>query len=104
MKKTICINLDNVIHNMNDGWKSGKMYGKPIPHAKEMINLLIDHGFTIVIFTARSKKDFPMVKEWLKKYGFPVLKVTNRKIPSLAYVDDRAIRFTNWDDIVRYFI
>lgn len=29
---------------------------------------------------------------------------TNIKLPALAYIDDRGLRFTNWEDTVKYFI
>lgn len=31
--------------------------------------------------------------EWLNNNGFPSMKVTNRKVPAVAYIDDRAIQF-----------
>lgn len=30
-----------------------------------------------------------------------VLLVTNRKLPAIAYIDDRAVRFTDWDQALR---
>jgi len=33
-----------------------------------------------------------------------VLGITNRKIPASIYIDDRGLRFTNWGDILKYFI
>jgi hypothetical protein len=27
--------------------------------------------------------------------------VSNRKLPAVAYIDDRAIHFTNWNDVLK---
>jgi len=44
------------------------------------------------------------IKKWLEKYGLKNIQVTNTKLSARAYIDDRAIRFTNWRDILSYFI
>lgn len=99
--KTICVDFDGVIHKYSGGWRDGDIYDPPMDGAREKINLLMDRGFKVVVLTART--DFVAVRIWLKSYGFPDLEVTNVKPPAIAYIDDRAIRFTNWDDITRYF-
>lgn len=37
MKKSIAIDFDGVIHDYNNGWQNGKIYGKPIEGAFEGI-------------------------------------------------------------------
>jgi hypothetical protein len=32
-----------------------------------------------------------------------VVGITSRKLAAIAYIDDRAVRFTNWMDIQNYF-
>ena len=54
------------------------------------------------MLTARDPGNHPKVKQWLMANGFPPMEVTNVKIPAFMYIDDRAIRFTNWSDIVNY--
>lgn len=99
--KTLLIDLDNVIHDMNKGWKDGKLYGKPVRGALESITRLQTHEFIVKVFTAR--EDLEPVRRWLKKYKINC-EVTNVKEGCLAIIDDRAIRFTNWEDILRYFV
>ena len=43
------------------------------------------------------------IKLWLYHNGFPEMRVGNLKMNAVAYIDDRGIRFTNWQDICRYF-
>lgn len=42
---------------------------------------------------------------WGKRHTFwntkGVLLVTDRKLPALAYIDDRAVRFTTWDQTMQ---
>ncbi len=99
--KRLLVDFDNVIHDAKSGWLEGIIYGGLIEGAKEKIELLQKSGFEVIVFTAR--EDTVTVKEWLYKNGLE-LEVTNIKLPALAYIDDRAIRFTNWEDIVKYFI
>jgi hypothetical protein len=66
-------------------------------------------GYTIVIFTAKAKKDRPLVNgktgeeliwEWLVKHGISqyVKEVTSEKPRAKYYIDDNGIRFTSWTD------
>ncbi|MBU1092568.1 hypothetical protein KJ836_02785 [Patescibacteria group bacterium] len=75
----------------------------PTVNAVDAIKYL-DKSYDLYVCTNRRRKEWPKIKEWLKDWGFPDLKVTNKKlIGTIAYVDDRAIRFTNWLDITKYF-
>lgn len=100
--KTIAIDFDGVIHRYSNGWCGGRIYDEPMEGAIESMERLIKKGFKVVILTARD--DLEPVREWLTKHNFPDVTVTNTKPPAIAYIDDRAIRFTNWTDMVTYFI
>lgn len=97
----IGVDFDGVVHNSTKGWNGGKVYGTMMPDAFEMIADLEKKGYEIVIITARDKLE--PVKEWMSKHGMGHILVTNVKLPCRAYIDDRAIRFTNWRDIRSYF-
>lgn len=75
---------------------------KPMEGALDAINLLRQQGKKIWVFTSNPEPE--KVKEWLKENGFPKLRVTNIKEPAHVFIDDRAIRFTNWQDIRKYFV
>ena len=83
----------------------GKIYDDPIDGAIEAIKLL-QKDYEIVVLTAWSslgEKRNTLIKKWLKSHGLNVM-VTNKKLPAIAYIDDRAIRFQgNWQDILHYF-
>jgi len=105
--RTICLDFDRVIHKYSKGWKDGSIYDKPVPGAREAIKRLIKAGFVVIILTVKSSRGETRNREirtWLKHYGFPQVEVTNIKPAAIAYIDDRAIRFTNWVDIIHYFL
>ena len=44
------------------------------------------------------------ITDWLELYKIPYDDLTNQKPPAIAYIDDRAVRFTNWNDIGNYYL
>lgn len=107
----VCIDFDGVIHRYRYGWQGGELYDEPCNEALESLNKLVAAGFEVVIFTTRggTPEGIQAVAEWIHywqiKLGLPLhlYEITNVKPPAIAYVDDRAIRFTNWTDVLRYF-
>lgn len=86
-KKTICVDFDGVLSEYN-GYEEGNP-GEPLSASKEFIRQL-RKKYKVVILTSRPKEQ---VIDWLNNNGFPSMEVTNRKIPAVAYIDDRAIQF-----------
>jgi len=73
---------------------------KPNEHAVDFCYEAMSRGHELYVCTARSKGDFPKIREWLVKHKFPDMDITNRKrLGTTIYLDDRAIRFTNFLDI-----
>lgn len=101
MSRTIAVDFDGVVHQYSEGWKDGTVYDDPVPGAREAIQKLISKGYTVYILTAR--RDLLSIQEWLTEHEFPAMRVSRVKLPALAYIDDRGIRFTNWTDISKYF-
>lgn len=113
---TIAVDFDGVIHRYSRGWQDGSIYDAPVDGALDGLRALMkEHG--VFIFTSR---DTAQVAAWLSEQGFTVstddsafphdvpwrgaswdvpgvLLVTNRKLPAVAYLDDRALRFTSWE-------
>ncbi|MFA5238346.1 MAG: hypothetical protein WC476_01385 [Phycisphaerae bacterium] len=110
---TICLDFDGVIHKYSQGWQGGNLYDEPIDGAIESICELCQAGYKLVILTARCEKHNEIL-DWFKdeaakrglcncrKVNCP--EVTNIKPPARVYIDDRGIRFTNWNDILSYFL
>lgn len=87
IKKTICVDFDGVLNEYN-GYEEGNL-GEPLSASKEFIRQL-RKKYKVVILTSRPKEQ---VIDWLNDNGFPSMEVTDRKIPAVAYIDDRAIQF-----------
>lgn len=74
--------------------------GPPISGALEAIQELA-RDFRVVVLTAETELDH--IRRWLDHFGFPPMLVTNVKVPAIAYIDDRGIHFTNWQDALAEF-
>lgn len=115
-EQSIALDFDGVIHAYSKGWHTKDIYDPP-NHGTSRALKTLSAVYGVFILSARDSKEiydwcidrFPDIKfeiiandvqYWSKK---DVIGITNRKLPALAYVDDRAIRFTNWNDIVNYF-
>jgi hypothetical protein len=111
--KNVCIDFDGVIHDNFDGFGDGTIYGPIIPGSSEAIELLAQK-YNIIIFTAKAKPDRPLINgkngaelvmEWLEKHNLKqyVKEVTSEKPRALVYIDDKAIRFTDWESALNQF-
>lgn len=70
----------------------------PMEGAVEAVKWLLACGHELYVFT--NNKYPQLIEQWLSKNGLPVLRVTNiKESGTKAYIDDRAIRFTSWQDI-----
>lgn len=99
--KTLVIDFDGVIHEYSEGWEDGSIYDPPVEGARENLKKLATQ-YELVIHTTRENKQ--EIKRWLKIYGFDMpLKIVTGKPRGIAYIDDRAVRFTNWRDIRNLF-
>jgi hypothetical protein len=117
---TVAVDFDGVIHMYSRGWGDGTVYDDPMPGAFETIRMLQDTGIAVYVFTSRNVEQ---VVEWWKKNtsiaviaddevqenGGPVqfwnetsvVLVSNRKLPAVAYLDDRAVVFESWSTALR---
>lgn len=106
-KPTIAFDFDGVLHRYSKGWYDGSIYDRI--ESKGFILLLWFHqeGYPVVILSTR---DPNQIKEWYDKQGFDIpcevipddimfwnntekIGITNRKIPSCIYIDDRGYRY-----------
>ena len=107
MTGTIAVDFDGVIHSYERGWADGTIYGVPKPDAFTSLRHLMDR-YAVYIHTTRAaepvmtwiteRSAIPTVpddgREFWDERG--VLMVTSRKLPALAYVDARSVRFESW--------
>lgn len=93
---TVAIDFDGVLHAYSQGWQHGEIYDDPTPGTAEALRRL-NIRYRLVVFTARHNLDD--VRAWLRLHHLAHYfeDVTNRKPAAIAYVDDRALRFTSWE-------
>ncbi|MEV6504779.1 hypothetical protein AB0M61_01490 [Streptomyces sp. NPDC051642] len=112
----IAVDFDGVIHAYSKGWQDGAIYDPPLPGAFDALHFLM-RQHAVFIHTARDPRQ---VADWITvksnittctepptgpQYAAPMefwndqtrLLVTSRKLPAVAYIDDRGIRFADWD-------
>jgi hypothetical protein len=106
-KPRICIDFDDVIHSYDGGWEPGhaKSYipGGSVPGAKEAIALLRE-DYEVVVLSSRADTAVGQraIARWLKEHGIEVDHITDRKVPAIVYVDDRALHFYgDWEETVK---
>jgi hypothetical protein len=92
-KPKLLVDFDGVLHAYRRGWADGTAYDPPMPGAYLALRSLEREGYELVIFSTRPADQ---IVEWLARYDFPPLRVTNVKEPAVALIDDRAVHFTDW--------
>lgn len=108
--QNLAVDFDGVIHDNDHGYFDGTCYGEMIKGSFESLEYLSKH-FKIIIFTAKAKPSRPLIQgktgtelvwEWLdsKNLSQFVAEVTSEKPRAVAYLDDKAIRFNNWDKAI----
>jgi hypothetical protein len=99
--KTAAIDFDGVIHRYVTPFEDPSIIpDRPVCGAFKLLWELKCAGWTIVIVSsrARQRRGRRAIREWIKKYGGPeyllwIDKITDRKVPAMFYLDDRAVRF-----------
>ena len=96
--KTIMIDLDGVICTEERTFE--RPLAKPVDGAREALRQLRAAGHTVVIYTARNWPEYRVTKQWLDDHGFDYDGLHMGKPVAEVWIDDRAIRFTNWADVL----
>ena len=106
----IGVDFDGVIHKCSKGFFNGTIYDDPIEGSKEALKELSKDS-TIIVYTCKAKPDRGLVDgktgtelvwEWLKKHDMAqyVSKVTAEKPRAKFYIDDKAIEFKSWSQVL----
>ena len=101
------IDFDKVIHKCSKGYYDGTIYDDPVEGAYEALEKL-SKRYTVIVYTCKAKPDRGLVSgktgtelvwEWLKEQNMAqfVSKVTAEKPRARFYIDDKEIRFTDWE-------
>tara|TARA_B100001123_G_scaffold74689_3_gene84243 strand:+ start:47666 stop:48643 length:978 start_codon:yes stop_codon:yes gene_type:complete len=110
-KINLGIDFDKVIHGCSRGYYDGTIYDPPIHGAAEALEKL-SQSYTLIIYTCKAKPDRGLVNgktgtalvwEWLEKNNLSqfVSKVTAEKPRAVCYIDDKAVRFIDWESCMK---
>jgi hypothetical protein len=112
---TVAVDFDGVIHSYERGWADGSIYGDFMPGAVAGLSRLMSEHAVFIHTTRNPGQVAPWIEDrsghgiecttmihplpWKRKFWNQrdYLLVTNRKLPAIAYIDDRAIRFISWE-------
>lgn len=109
-RPTVAIDFDGVLHSYTTPWsKPWIIPDPPVRGAMDFLAALLADGSpgrpVIVSSRAASWRGRRSIRRWLKLHsgslwyedsfydGMSSIKVTNKKVPAAAYLDDRAVRF-----------
>lgn len=107
-KRTIAIDFDGVIHKYSKGYHDGTAYDVPMEGAIEAIKLLMQK-YTVFVLSTRDPKQ---IQHWFGVHtdlGTEIINdnrefyenehlvgISQRKLPAIYYIDDRALYFKSW--------
>lgn len=97
LKDVLAIDFDGVIHDYKNP-VDGKSMGPPFDESLKAMLTLRKKGYKIIVHTVKAKTPAgrKAVTDWLKYYKIPYHDVTAIKPNAVVYVDDRALRHTDW--------
>lgn len=93
----LAIDFDGVIHDFKNPL-TGRRMGAPINGAKEALEFFKKRGDTIIIHSVWGDKP-KAISDFMVYYGLPFDSITNIKPNADVYLDDKAVRFTNWEEV-----
>ena len=107
---TIAIDFDGVIHKNSKGFHDGTIYDEPIEDVKKGLEYL-SKSYKLVIYSCKANPNRPLIDGetgidliwgWLQRWNLHgyIKDVTYTKPNAKYYIDDKAIRFINWDIIM----
>ncbi len=94
-KQTVIIDFDGCIHSYTSGWQGvGQAPDPPVPGVREAVAELRTK-YEVVVFSTRSSCHDGMkaIRDYLRLHEIEVDRVVDRKVPAVAMVDDRGVRF-----------
>lgn len=103
-KPRVTLDFDGVINGHGSGGPG--LDDPPVAGAKEAIDTLRRRGYRVAVLSARTSDDpgaVAAIQTYLGKHGIVVDEVTDKKLPSEVYVDDRGFRFEgDWSAVLTF--
>jgi len=98
--KTVVIDVDGVLVHWSPTAPAN--IKAVVDRARESLIKLRRMGLTIHLYTARPVEQKEELSKALKDLGFVFDHLTCGKPAGFIYLDDRAVRFRNWEDAMKW--
>lgn len=98
-QKSIMVDLDGVL--CSEEAFHDRPLAQPLPGAQDAVRRLRAAGYIVVIYTARSWGEYRVTRQWLDDHGFEYDGLHMGKPVADYWIDDRAIAFTSWTEVLR---
>ena len=113
-KNTIAIDFDGVIHKNSKGFHDGTIYDEPIESVKKGLEYL-SKSYKLVIYSCKANPNRPLINgktgidliwSWLQKWELHnyIDDVTYTKPNAKYYIDDKAIKFIDWNQTIKEIV
>ena len=110
-KNVIAVDFDGVIHKSSKGFHDGTIYDEPIEGTKKGLEYL-SKSYKLVVYTCKANPDRPLIDgktgteliwEWMEKHDLSkyISDVVYGKPNAKYYIDDKAICFIDWNQILK---
>ena len=110
-KNVIAVDFDGVIHKSSKGFYDGTIYDEPVEGTKKGLEYL-SKSYKLVVYTCKANPDRPLINgktgteliwEWLDKYNLSqyINDIVYGKPNAKYYIDDKAICFIDWNQILK---
>ena len=107
----LAIDFDGVIHKSSKGFHDGTIYDEPVEGTKKGLEYL-SKSYKLVVYTCKANPDRPLIGsktgteliwEWMEKYDLSkyISDVVYSKPNAKYYIDDKAICFIDWNQILK---
>lgn len=95
----LIIDLDGTICSEEKTYS--RTLAKPKLKAVSSLRALKKKKYTLIIYSARSWNEYEMTYDWLIKNKVPFDQLILGKPIGDYWIDDRAIKFDNWDTVIK---
>ena len=109
-KNTIAIDFDGVIHKNSKGFHDGTIYDEPIEDVKKGLEYL-SKSYKLIVYSCKANPNRPFINgktgvelmyDWLVENDLwqYIDKIVHDKLNAKYYIDDKAIRFIDWNQTI----
>ena len=95
----IIVDLDGTV--CTEEKQFSRSLAKVNPGAREALNLLKEKGYILIIYSARTWAEYELTIDWLKRNEIPFDQLILGKPQGDYWIDDRAIKYNNWETILK---